>query len=632
VTTEVDRKPAGGRDSRPVVADERLRRRLALGVIGGCAVLLVGYLADVGLAGDRVPRGVHVAGIDIGGRSRAAAAAALRSGLDRRAQAPLPAEAAGVALAIDPVAAGLHLDLAATLDAAGSNRLAPAVRLRALRPRTDVAAVVVADRGALAAEIDRAAAKVDRPVSEGEVRFDGLSPVMVAPQAGRQLDRLRSAAVIRGRFLRPGGPVQLPTAVVPPATSTAGLEDALTRLARPAVAAPVVLQVGTRAVTVPPEAIAAALHVVVDRDGRPVARLDPDVLHRAVADRLRPAETPARDAGFAIVGNAVQVTPSVTGLAAPPQALADAITPVLGRPAPRSVPFELQASQPRLSTEQAQGLGVREVIGSFTTYHPCCAPRVNNIHTIAGIVDGAVVLPGAEFSLNGFVGERDAARGFVEAPTILRGQFVDTVGGGISQFATTTFNAVFFSGLEDITHTPHSYYISRYPPGREATVSFPDPDLRWRNDSPTGVLVKTSFSGTSLTVTFWGTKRFDIESVSSDRYNPTPFAPQYIDTPECQPAGGGPGFDIDVWRVSKANGVEVRREKFHTHYLAEPNFICGRPPAPVAAAPPPPAPGQPAPPPGPAPASSPAPTPSPSRASPTAPAPSTPAPPPPPNR
>ena len=161
-----------------------------------------------------------------------------------------------------------------------------------------------------------------------------------------------------------------------------------------------------------------------------------------------------------------------------------------------------------------------------------------------------------------------------------------------------------YNQLEDITHTPHSYYISRYPPGREATVSFPQPDLRWRNDSPSGVLVKTSFTGTSVTVTFWGTKRYDIESVSSERYNPTPFGPQYIDTPECQAAAGGPGFDIDVWRVFKAGGAELKREKLHTRYLPEPNFICGRPPPP----PPPPAPPAPA---APAPAAVPAPTPAP---------------------
>jgi vancomycin resistance protein YoaR len=128
---------------------------------------------------------------------------------------------------------------------------------------------------------------------------------------------------------------------------------------------------------------------------------------------------------------------------------------------------------------------VREVIGTYTSQHPCCAPRVQNIHAIADIVDGHVLQPGESFDLNAYVGPRDTARGFVEAPQILEGQFVNRVGGGVSQFATALFNAVFFSGLEDVTHTPHSYWIKRYPPGREATVSYPLPDLIFRTTART---------------------------------------------------------------------------------------------------------------------------------------------------
>ncbi|GAC1325649.1 MAG: VanW family protein [Mycobacteriales bacterium] len=611
MTTQVDRVPAGARSGRPLVPPgwDRLthRGRLAAAVIAALAVLVLGYLADVAVAGDRVPQGVHVAGVAIGGKTRSAAAAALRAALDPRGRMPELAEADGVPVRVDPGAAGLRLDVERTLDAAGSRAWSPAARLW---PADNVAPVLIVDRGALAAEVDKAAAAVDRPVVEGEVRFDGLTPVVVPPEHGRRLDRQQAAAALRAHFLLPGPAVRLRTAVVAPHTSRAALDAALATLARPAVAAPVVVQVAGKSLSVPPEALAPALHIAVDPSGHPTPRLDPGVLRAKLVDALRPVETPARDAGFVVVGNGIQVTPSATGLAVLPQALADAITPVLALPAPRSVTVGLAPSAPGLSTEQAQGFGIKEVIGTFTTRHPCCAPRVNNIHTIAGIVDRAVVRPGAEFSLNDFVGERDVARGFVDAPTILRGQFVDTVGGGISQFATTMFNAVFFSGLEDVTHTPHSYYISRYPPGREATVSFPQPDLRWRNDSPTGVLVKTSVTGTSVTVTFWGTKRFDIDSVSSERYNPTPFGPQYIDTAECQPAAGGPGFDIDVWRVFKAGGAELKREKFHTRYLAEPNFICGPPPAP---APPAPAPPAAAAAPTPAPVPVPAPTPGPSQ-------------------
>ena len=160
--------------------------------------------------------------------------------------------------------------------------------------------------------------------------------------------------------------------------------------------------------------------------------------------------------------------------------LAKAVLPVLGDAAPRTASAPLTPGVARVTTERATTLGITEPIGTFTSRHPCCRPRVQNIQRIADIVDGHVVLPGEQFDLNDVVGPRDRARGFVEAPQILEGEFVDRVGGGISQFATTLFNAVFFSGLGDVTHSPHSYYFSRYPPGREATVSFPLPDLIFR--------------------------------------------------------------------------------------------------------------------------------------------------------
>jgi vancomycin resistance protein YoaR len=199
---------------------------------------------------------------------------------------------------------------------------------------------------------------------------------------------------------------------------------------------------------------------------------------------------------------------------------------------------------------------------------------VQNIHTIADIVKGAVVLPGETFSLNGYVGARDRGRGFVEAPMILDGRFVPAVGGGVSQFATTMFNAVFFGGFQDVYHKPHSYWISRYPAGREATVSSPAPDLKWRNDSPYGVLITTSYTAKSVTVTFWSTKRYDIESVSGSRTRIRGFRTQYDSSSTCESSSGEPGFDIDVWRVFKQNGKEVKREKFHTRYLPEPRFVC----------------------------------------------------------
>ena len=91
----------------------------------------------------------------------------------------------------------------------------------------------------------------------------------------------------------------------------------------------------------------------------------------------------------------------------------------------------------------------------------------------AELVNGTLLKPGEEFSLNEVVGERTAENGFTKGFIISDGVFKEDLGGGVSQVATTTFNAMFFAGLEDVEHKPHSFYIDRYPVGREATVAWP---------------------------------------------------------------------------------------------------------------------------------------------------------------
>ena len=141
---------------------------------------------------------------------------------------------------------------------------------------------------------------------------------------------------------------------------------------------------------------------------------------------------------------------------------------------------------------------------SFTTDYPPGETRVINIHRGADLLNNTIVEPGTVFSLNQTVGPRTAARGFVTAPVFAQGEFFDDYGGGVSQLATTTYNAAFFGGYDDVTHQPHTIYISRYPPGREATVNYGVIDLQFRDDTPHGILIRTYYSATSVTVTLYG--------------------------------------------------------------------------------------------------------------------------------
>ena len=143
-------------------------------------------------------------------------------------------------------------------------------------------------------------------------------------------------------------------------------------------------------------------------------------------------------------------------------------------------------------------------VSRFTTYHDCCEPRVHNIHLIARTLDGYVVYPGETFSINKVVGPRTRAKGYVAAPVLCSGANCEGIGGGISQFATTMFNAIFWGGYDEVTHRPHSIWIDRYPRGIEATLGYPSLDVAFRNDTVTPVTIRTRYTDTSITVELWG--------------------------------------------------------------------------------------------------------------------------------
>jgi vancomycin resistance protein YoaR len=211
-------------------------------------------------------------------------------------------------------------------------------------------------------------------------------------------------------------------------------------------------------------------------------------------------------------------------------------------------------------------------VSTFTTNHPAGQPRVTNIHRAADLIDDTVVEPGQVFSLNETVGPRTEARGFVRAP-VFYGEFTEDVGGGVSQLATTVFNAVFFGGYEDVYHKPHSIYFSRYPMGREATVNYPNLDLKFRNDSSHGVLVRAHYTDTSITVSFYGDKEGKVVRAEGPNVLAVrPPATTFLDWPllplgeEEELEAGYAGYDVEVFRVIERPGEEPVRERFFWRY------------------------------------------------------------------
>jgi vancomycin resistance protein YoaR len=171
-----------------------------------------------------------------------------------------------------------------------------------------------------------------------------------------------------------------------------------------------------------------------------------------------------------------------------------------------TVKLDGDSRQRPFGRQWAKNLGISELIGEFETFYTPGQSRVDNIARIAELTRGVVIEPGGTFSVNDFVGRRTAEDGFVAAGVIYQGVFSDDVGGGISQYATTLFNAAFFAGLDFGEYQSHSIYISRYPYGREATLSFPNPDLQIKNTTPHAVLLWPTTDEDSITVRLFSTK------------------------------------------------------------------------------------------------------------------------------
>jgi vancomycin resistance protein YoaR len=250
-----------------------------------------------------------------------------------------------------------------------------------------------------------------------------------------------------------------------------------------------------------------------------------------LAQLLPDAGTKPVDAGFTVSGGAVSITPSKTGTACCDAGSVDALDAALRDPALRAEPvaLPLKTVEPSLDEAAARKLGIVQQVSTFTTPHNPGEPRVTNIHLMADTVRGTVIPPGGTFSLNGIVGQRTKEKGYVEAPVIGGDYTFDTdVGGGVSQFSTTMFNAAFFAGLDIPEYFMHGLYISRYPYGREATLSWPSPDLKVKNTTPYGVLVWPTYTDSSITVTLYSTKYLS----SSDQTGQTK-----VESPAKPPAG-----------------------------------------------------------------------------------------------
>jgi len=488
-------------------------RKLLLGLFGTTLLVAGAFTVRSIVRQGEVLPGVSVAGVDVGRLGRADTTEAILAIEDLLVTSPVAIVIEGTSFSLDPAQVEFAIDDESIVTAAfeagrrsGFKQFADWVTAREyqveLTGRLSTIAVMQLIDGW---EADG----ITRPAFNGAIRYDDGRLIADPPRTGRRVDRQSAADLILGALLeREGRTAVLDVVEATPDLDQADIDQAHSTAAE-LVSEPIVLEGGDPLVrvTFSPADLGRALTSTFTTEPEPSISLgfDPERVADKVAPLVAILEDPPQNAEFTInEDDEIAILAGHAGTVVDPELLASELLVAAYLP-DRTAPLPFaRGVDPEFTTEDAEALGILGKVSEFTTFHACCQPRVTNIQRMADLVDGIIVLPGEEFSLNEHVGLRTEENGFVEAPMILRGEFVPSVGGGVSQFATTLFNAIFFGGYEDIYHQPHSYYFGRYPEGREATVSFPNPELIFRNDTAAAVLIRTEYTDDSITVKFFG--------------------------------------------------------------------------------------------------------------------------------
>jgi vancomycin resistance protein YoaR len=569
----------------------RRRRRSRLAALGLVLALLV-MAAGIALfvraytVRDAVLPGVSVAGVDLGGLSREEAEARLRAELGPRLARSVRVQVGNQVLVVRPARAWT-LDTAATAERAyQAGRGSVASRLGALvapfAVTQEVAPVLDLRPGERQAIADRLVEITHRP-ENARLRVDGKTVVVRPGTPGTTvavdplLGSVEATALAGGRRL-----TATVEEVQPPITTEEA--EAVAQDARTLLAAPVEIRLRRKRVGALAPAELAALVRFDPAGGTYDVDLDRDGLRAALLPMVKTKLRAPVDADFEIGGEKVRVVPSKPGTTLDVGKARRAVLAGGLGPGERTASVGLTALAADLTTREAKALGIREEVSSFTTdMGESSANRIWNVHLLGDYLDGTIVEAGDTFSYNEEVGPRTVERGFREGQMIWGGVLIPSIGGGVCQTATTIFNAAFEAGLPVLARTNHAFYISHYPMGRDATVSWGGPELVFRNDLKHAILIKVTYTDATFTVTFYGTKQGRrVESTTSEPTNYTQPRLQYAVDPGAPPnsvtrtAAGGPGFDVTVYRKVFQRGELIREDSFFTRYKPEnPTAIYG---------------------------------------------------------
>ena len=572
-----------------------LVRRAAVAVT---LLALAGVVLGLAFAGSptHLPAGVRIAGVDVGGLTPSAA----QSRLERRAavleHVPVTFRAAGHTWRFAPSQLGVRVAWrdavrSALRQGAGFAPLRGFKRLDVRVFGADVTPQTQVFDTALEYVLRKIANEVDVGHRDAAIVLDGLEPVTVPARVGRKLDRGAAAAtIVQALASLTRAPTTLPVRTDIPNVQANDLTVVAAEV-KTALSAPVRLTLGPTRWRIYPRRIARLLELPAD--GRRDLRIGGAGATRWFGGLARGVDRAPVNATWAIGSSGIRVVPDRVGysldVARSARALLHAV--LVTDPSLREASLVAKTTRADRTTQDAESMQIRGLVSSYETLYGGDPNRIHNVQLVAHLIDGQVIAPGATFSFNQATGARTADKGFREAPVIINGELQTGLGGGVCQVSTTVFNAAYEAGLPITARTNHALYISHYPQGRDATVNYPDVDLKFVNDTGHWLLLRTWVGPSSLTVALYGTP-VHRHVVSDVRPLVDTGSPPVRNVPDANllrgqrvvQDAGEPSRSTSVRRrVYTANGKLLYDTVFYSSYRAEAKIVAvGTKPNPAA--------------------------------------------------
>jgi len=558
------------------VRTQRPRRRGARAVAIAAitvAVLAGAYVGAQLWAGQRVADGVSVLGVDLSGMSRTQARAAISEAAAQRDNADIQLVAGDVVYAVSPSEAGVSVDVDATTDAVVGFTLDPGRLVTRIRGGEDTPARVRVDRGMFVPAIEAAAAELNRDQTEVDVRVDGGRVVVAGGDAHIVVDTDATADAVLEAWPQSAS-IAIVGVVEQPAITRAQADEFAAQVNTRELAGPITLtdELGDTQLAaeewapfarvsavgnvltleVDGEALTAYLqeeYPQLEGDARP-AGVSFDDAHQIVIDRGQPGR----------VIDAAHVSDRVLEAARSTSRTA-------------GMPFIITEQQPVVPGLNIDDFAQR--ISAFDT--PLTYERIRTLNLVhaAEKVSGTILLPGADFDLTEVLSPITKEDGYHVAGVINNGIHTEAMGGGLSQMATTSYNAAYLAGFDIKQHRQHSVWFTRYPAGRESTIYEGQINMVFTNDTPYAAVMNAYVEDNRLHVDIWSTPYYTVSTWASPRTNVRPAGTRVVSGSQCVPSSAGQsGFTITNYRQVFLDDELVKDEQDTWTYRPDDAITC----------------------------------------------------------